>query len=195
MRVGVDVDDVLYPWYATAHRVCSQAGITNGIMPVTWACYDEYGITFEEWQAVLSESTLDGSLYYADPYHGTRHALSMLKHAGHSVHLVTARGTEPFWHNREVRAHTYLWVSGHLADLVDSLTFSADKTVVQTDVFVDDSLRNYDALEAYGTTTAYVLDQPWNRTAPRPGRSRRRVHSLTEFAQRVLMLERDGVFA
>ena len=119
MRIGVDVDDVLYPWYASAHRVCSQAGVTNGIMPITWACYDEYGITFEEWQGVLSYPTLEGSLYLAAPYHGTRDALALLKNAGHTVHLVTARGTAPFWHGTEIKAHTYRWVAEHLADLVD----------------------------------------------------------------------------
>ena len=28
-RIGVDIDDVLYPWYERAHEVSVAAGITN----------------------------------------------------------------------------------------------------------------------------------------------------------------------
>ena len=61
----------------------------------------------------------------------------------------------------------------------DSLTFSADKTVVSLDVMVDDKIANYDALETAGVE-AWLLTRPWNQHDKTP---RRRVLDLLHFAE------------
>lgn len=160
MRIGADVDDVLFPWYDTAHRACTEAGITNGITPTSWTVHEDYGCTLEDWIGALSAWTLDGRLYQGDPYPGAVDALERLKAAGHSIHLVTARGL--LQHGELIKAHTYRWVADHLAHVVDSLTFSKDKTVVPVDVFIDDNLKNYDALADAGIEV-WLVEQPWNR--------------------------------
>ncbi len=162
MRVGIDVDDVLYPWYKQAHQACISAGITNGVTPTKWAVHEDYGCSLEEWVEALSEATLDGTLYHGEPYPGAVEALERIKAAGHTIHLVTARGL--LQHGTLIKEHTYRWVADHLSHVVDSLTFSKDKTVVPVDTFLDDNLGNYERLVQHGVP-AWLLTQPWNAVA------------------------------
>lgn len=183
LSIVIDIDDVLYPWYDAAHKVCVAAGITNGVTPRTWSVFEEYGCTAEQWWATLRDATLDGTLYEAAPYDGALQGLWRLEAAGHHLHLVTARGT----HTEDpdlrtcIEAATHRWLAAwHFP--YDSLTFSADKTVVPADFAVDDNVKNYDALEHAGAVS-FLVDRPWNE--PHDD-GRRRVDSLATFATIIL---------
>lgn len=190
LSIAVDIDDVLFPWYDNAHRASQAAGIApEGITPVTWQPYDEYDCTAEQWWEVLRAATYDGTLYLGDPYPGAIGALWEFERAGHAIHLVTARGTHKSL-DPEVKglieAATVRWLAEHHAPY-DSLTFSHDKTIVPADYAVDDNINNYDALEAAGVAV-WLIDQPWNRDGA-DKQVRRRVNSLSEFADIVLAKE------
>lgn len=178
LRIGVDIDDVLFPWFDKAHDACVRAGVTNGITPSQWQCWMDYGCTEDQWLEVMRVATLDGSLYTGDAYPGAADALRSLRDAGHSIHLVTARGF--FQHGDLIRKHTVEWLE--VADIPhDSLTFSKDKTLVRTDVFVDDSWRNVEQLTAAGVHT-WLVDAPHNHTVTYP----HRVPDVVEFARIIL---------
>jgi hypothetical protein len=178
MRIGIDIDDVLYPWYDTAHQLCVEAGITNGVTPCTWAPYEDYGCTDQEWYRVLSAGAQTGALYDAEPISGTVEQLCRLRDAGHTVHLVTARGS--LRHGPRIQMLTIQWLHQHGVPH-DSLTFAKDKRAVITDVFLDDAHHNYDQLDGY--TEVWLLDVQHNG-AHREGR--RRVGSVKEFVDMVL---------
>lgn len=120
MRLGVDIDDVLYPWHA---------------QDPTWPD--------------LTGPRLKVSLYEAAPYPGVREALQRLLDAGHTVHLVTARSHEGTQHSQEIRDLTRRWLARHKIPH-DSLHFAPDKTSIRTDVFIDDDPGNCRQLEAAG---------------------------------------------
>lgn len=178
MRILVDIDDVLFPWFHNAHTLCEEAGITNGITPSQWECWLDYGCTMDTWLQVMEAGTLDGRLYGGDPYPGAVNALQALHDAGHSLHLVTARGF--FAHGDLIRAHTVEWLATN-AIPHDSLTFSKDKTFARVDVAIDDSVKNVVALEAAGVPTC-LMDAPHNRKHSH----RWRVTSVVHFAQQLL---------
>ncbi|HKY58351.1 MAG TPA: hypothetical protein VJL80_09960 [Aeromicrobium sp.] len=158
LRIGVDVDDVLFPWFEKAHAACERAGITNGITPATWECWKDYGCTLDDWLAVMEKVTLDGSLYAGDPYPGVRDALAQLVDAGHTVHFVTARGF--FKHGDLIKRMTVEWINDY--DLPHhSLTFTKDKTVMRLDVAVDDSVKNVTDLTA-AQVRVCMVDAPHN---------------------------------
>jgi 5'(3')-deoxyribonucleotidase len=181
MRIGVDVDDVLFPWFDLAHAACERHGITNGRHPAQWQCWLDYGCTKEEWLFVMERATLDGTLYNGDPYPGAIEALSDLADAGHTLHIVTARGF--FQHGDLIRRHTVEWLRDHDVPH-NSLTFTKDKTFVRTDVFVDDSCKNVCELEAAGIPT-WMVDAPHNQDVT----DHRRVASVREFADVILAME------
>lgn len=162
MRIGLDVDDVLFPFSRIAHALCVQAGVANGREVDRWEMHESYGCTRAEvWDDVLYPAYAEGMLLNA-PYAGTRAILTALRDDhGHSVHLVTARGYEPRYGGM-VREHTSRWLETYELPF-DSLTFTKDKTDVRTDIFLDDSVKNVKRLVEHGTN-AYLADQPHNRS-------------------------------
>lgn len=178
--VGIDIDDVLFPWYDTAHQVCERAGITNGVQPTSWRPFDDYGCTDQEWFDALTEATLTGELYTGPPMGDCVEQLHRLADAGHSIHLVTARGFALENGNR-TKALTVAWLDEwHVPH--SSLTFSKNKALVRTHWFLDDAVHNYDQLD--GHTNVWLVDRPHNLVhAPD---SRRRVPSVGAFVDLVL---------
>lgn len=184
MRVGIDIDDVLYPWYDVAHRVCEAAGITNGVTPETWAPHEEYGCTDVEWLDALGAATLSGELYNAEPFAGVVDELARLHAAGHTIHLVTARGF--MQHGTQIRDATVHWLAKWQIPH-DSLTFARDKRAVVTDVFLDDAPHNYDQLVDH--TEVWLLPARHNAAHIE---GRRSIASLREFVDLVLARELDA---
>lgn len=161
MRVGVDIDDVLYPWFGLAHEACIRMGLAaiSSPLPSTWSPFDEYGCTADEWYFALAEATVSGRLYGGSPIPGAVLGLQRLRDAGHSVHLVTARGF--LAHGELIKAQTVQWISDYAVPH-DTLTFAKDKTLVRTDVFADDAEHNLAALARAGVRTC-LIDAPHNQ--------------------------------
>ncbi|SEE15681.1 5' nucleotidase, NT5C type [Ruania alba] len=183
--VGVDIDDVLYDWSGRAHELSLAAGIAGDRPPAqitSWTPYVEYGCSADSWHAVIHRGVQDGTLYSADPLPGAGAALQALVDAGHQVQLITARGCGDFagLTSELVRQQTRAWVDRH-ALAHHGLTFSADKTVVRTDVFVDDNADNVARLCAAGTR-GYLMDRPWNAHVTHVDR----VRHIDEFVRAVL---------
>ena len=81
----------------------------------------------------------------------------------------------------KILTNTREWLAKHDVPF-DALFFDRDKTSVRTDVFIEDNLENYAALEGAGTFATLVA-QPWNVDDPR---DLNRVSSVTEFVDMIL---------
>jgi 5'(3')-deoxyribonucleotidase len=186
MRVGTDLDGVAYDFDGAYRDWLIYRGYDPArLTPVqTWHFYREWGMSTEDFANEAHQATNAGKLFrrgYAYP--GTRDALQRIVDEGHTLHVVTAR---EFGYPGVVEASTRLWVVDNLPP-VESVTFSADKTIARIDVMIEDKLSNYDALEAAGTAV-YLMDRPWNQATDR---ERVRVRSMDEFADAVLAAERE----
>lgn len=176
--IGLDFDDVIYPWFDTAHLLSSYAGITNGIAPTSWAPYEDYGCTMQAWHDVLSDGAITGALYRADPIPGAIEAMHQLKAAGHTLHIVTARGLLTNGHLIQKHTVDYILDRGipH-----DSLTFSKDKTIASVRWFLDDNIDNVRSFRPFASTTPVLVVKPWNRGQEWWGHE---VDSLADFADK-----------
>lgn len=185
LQIGVDIDDVVTGWYKASHEECVAAGITNGVTPTTWKPYEEYGCEDQVWYDVLDAALKRGYMLDLEPLPGAREALDSLWWAGHSVHLITARG---FFQNGDlIREHTRQWVSD-LQLRHESLDFRKDKgraaVELGLDYFIDDNVRNVQSVAAESSAVVYLLNQPWNADGDWP--AERRVDSLEQFAEIIL---------
>ena len=100
-----------------------------------------------------------------------------LRSAGHTIHVVTAR---LFGDPGIAEQATRHWFEAN--DLIyDTLTVSKDKDCIQTDLFLEDNLRNYTVLEASGVTS-YLVNRPYNLQND----NRRRVDTVDEFTGLIL---------
>lgn len=185
LRVGVDLDGVLHPFIESIARYLSELGFAAD--PHTWVGWsgcEAWGITYDEFCAWCDRAADERVLYAQPPYPGAVEAMQQLFEAGVELHLVTARsfGSSP--------AASVYSTCQWLADWgipFTSLTFAADKTVVPTDVFVEDNVDNFDALEAAGTT-AILISNRYNAAAD----GRRRVDSFAEAAEQILTSLLEG---
>lgn len=165
MRVGFDMDGVLYDFRAAHSRFEIDRG--NALCTVEncdpgWDYFAGWGMDFDAWMESYTQGVEAGVLLrYGDPLPGAVWATQRLAELGHTVHLVTDRsvGITPGISSR----HTAAWLADH-GFVFHSLTFSADKTVVPVDVFIEDRLKNADALNAAGTP-CYLINRTWNGPA------------------------------
>lgn len=169
--VGVDIDDVLYPWYDTAHRICVREGLTLGdVIPSTWSPHLEYGVELEDWIKILGVATLSGELYYAPPIPGTIQALHQLRGIRAEIHLITARGY--MQHGDEIKLLTREWLDDWMVPY-DGLVFTKDKSTVAKKLgvthFIDDNVGNVsNMLAEHPTCRTYLQDRPWNQGTDYP---------------------------
>lgn len=179
MRVGIDLDGVCYDFAASVREyLCQHARshTPDACGDATrWEFYEDWGLTLAEFLDVCHAGAGAGVIFtHGDPYPNVAEAFQRIRAAGHTIHVVTDRG---FGEAGASEAATRAWLDRHGLRF-DSLTFSADKTVVRLDVMVDDKPANYDALEAAGVDV-YLLTRPWNKHH----RARRRVLDLLHYAE------------
>lgn len=180
MRVGIDLDGVCYDFAASVREYLCHTVATHDpeacTDPERWEFYEDWGLDLPAFLDAFHDGVNAGIIFtHGDTYPNVTEAFARIKAQGHTIHIVTDRSMgEP----GRSEAATAAWLARHGLPF-DSLTFSADKTVVNLDVMVDDKLANYDALEAAGVR-AYLLTRKWNLHDKEP---RRRVLDLLHFAE------------
>jgi 5' nucleotidase, deoxy (Pyrimidine), cytosolic type C protein (NT5C) len=183
-RVGFDLDGVVYDFRRAISDYLVNTGRTDCSLDRAlshWDFYEGWGLTLDEYLD-LYEAGVDAGqvLRYGDPFPGSVEATEALERAGHTIHIVTDRsvGSRPGISSR----HTAAWLADHNF-VFHSLTFSSDKTAVDTDFFIDDRFENYTARVAKGLN-CHLLTRPWNQDLG--DRDTQRVDSLEEFVEIVL---------
>jgi len=181
VRIGFDVDGVIYRFTKAYHLWLNEnKGMSLDVdaEAQTWDWFLEWE-TPEEFKKNLHQSVDSGQMYWTgelyEPQIGQN--LRELRDAGHTIHIVTARlfGVEKC--PEEATKHFF-----EVSDLIyDTLTVSKDKTSVKTDLFLEDNVANYDALEAAGVTS-YLVNRPYNLEND----DRRRVDTVDEFTGLIL---------
>ncbi len=177
MRVGIDLDGVLYNFQDSFVRFLEEAGLDQKYNVKkkydTWNFFEAWGMTPAEFVEICHEGVEAGIIFAGPSRKRAGSAIRRIKKAGHTIHIITDR---PFGKKITSQETTLKWLDDHEIPY-DSITFSADKTIVPTDYFVEDKLENYDALDAAGTKV-YLINRPWNKRDD----DRRRINSITDFA-------------
>lgn len=133
---------------------------------------DNWGYTFDEFNRFCNDGVDAGYVFRQGPtWEGAVEGVHALHHRGHSVHFVTDRsfGTKS-------PQNTIDWLGDHALEY-DSITFSADKTLIHGDLFIEDRDKNYISIEQAGNATPVLLTRPWNEDLV----GARRVETWPEF--------------
>ena len=180
MRLGIDLDGVCYDFASSVRAYLVHAGIRFQHQcpePTRWEFYEDWGLSLDEFLTTCHRGVEAGIIFtHGDPFEGTVEALRAMRDAGHTLHIVTDRS---FGRSGASPAATSAWLDLHGIPF-DSLTFSADKTLLRLDAMVDDKPSNYAALVDAGVD-AYLFTRAWNEHVE----DAQRVSSLAEFAEAV----------
>lgn len=167
----VDIDEVIFPMMESVHQLAQDRGFHDGTAKMAWAGWVHYRLPTGEplpediyWD-LWSDFASDGGYLHTEPITGAVEALRWLAWEGHNIHLVTARGF--LAHSEKIRAWTPRWI-GNFAVPHKTLTFAKDKVGAQEllgvefDAAIDDSPKNYAALNQAGVPT-WLQDHEHNR--------------------------------
>lgn len=163
LDIGIDLDGVMYDFagsvrnYLVEKHDFDAAGLPD---PECWDFFiTQWGFTADTFRDYVNQGVDEGSIFrWGQVPNAAWQVMHALHNMGHRTHIVTARdygspgaaeeATKYWLRNNNIR-HT-------------SLTFSQDKTAVPVDVFVDDNVDNYLALEAAGHNP-WLYNRPWNQ--------------------------------
>lgn len=180
-RVGFDLDGVLYNFGDSVKRYLDHTDRghlwKSGPTPAPfWDFYKDWGWTGAEFVQMCNEGADAGFIFTGPAREGAVEAVGRVASLGHEIIIITDRqfGTTP----KSSHDNTYEWLESHGIEY-DELVFSADKTCVPTDFFVEDKLENYDALVAAGTNT-FLINRSWNVVDG--GDARQRISSVSDYA-------------
>ena len=171
LRVGIDLDGVGYPFIEILRRwLVEVRGREPEELPAAqeWDFYGAWNLTPDAFHQEFHDAVAAGFMFaVGEPAPGFIDLLETVVANGDEVHIVTSRNVGSPAVAAMARRSTLAWVA-RLEAPIHSVTVSADKGCVETDVFLEDSPMNYDALDDVGETVPFLLDRPWN--AGHPGR-------------------------
>ncbi len=191
IRTGWDIDGVGFNFGDSCHRYLEHIGLghlwKSGPTPNPyWDWWRDWGWSLEQFLQFCHDGA-DAGLIFAGPVRdGYVEAIEAAARLGHEIIIITDR---PFGSTPAVSQNlTCEWLAQHGIEY-DELVFSPDKTCVETDMFIDDKIQNYDALVAAGTN-AYLLNRPWNQIDG--GDTRNRIDSLEQYEDAIRQATVNG---
>lgn len=161
MRVGFDLDGVLFDFGQSVREYMDSIGLDYGFEgePPCWNFYEYWHMTPEDFVGLCNDGANAGYIFRGSSRPNAVEAVWEVKKAGHEIIVITDRsfGTTP----KVSEDATREWWEGCGFPKFDEIHFSPDKTIVPTDIFVEDKIQNFEALWEAGTL-CYLIDRPWN---------------------------------
>jgi len=175
-RILVDVDGVIADFVSGFMELYRHHGghVPDGFKWTDWDSMDELPD-----QEVRDVVWRDPYLFrILDPYPGAIKALEQLNNH-YDVRIVTAIPHMHVWPRSE-------WFRKHAPFIhrKDQMIFTNDKSIINGDFLIDDSLDNIRAWIAAGRGNAVIVDRPWNQV-DRWDEIGIRVAELWEFNERI----------
>ena len=150
MRIGIDLDNVTYPFVEQLHPIAEHILGKRLLAPIKWDFFSEWGITSDEFNDLLYEAWSHFHLWeIGTPIGGSLQVINWLQRDGHDVSFVTHR--PPFAH---FSTSDWLMHWGLGQDVI----FSAAKSRWGLDVMLDDAPHVYEQMDGKGV----VFNRPWN---------------------------------
>lgn len=176
MRIGWDLDGIGYRFKeANCEFEVARGNLHRSLENSSpeWHYYTKWGdLTTPQWLITYAEGVDAGYiLWKGEPYPDFVDVARKFKEDGHTNVVITDRSI-----GKDPQGATKHWLAS-IEFPYDEIYFSPDKTIVPTDVFIEDKRENADALNAAGTR-CYLFNRSWN--APFDD-GRLRVDSLWQF--------------
>jgi hypothetical protein len=137
MRVGLDVDEVLYPFVDSLRQyLVGIRGYSATSLPVPqeWKFYNTWGLTEKEFNALCHEAADEGWLFSQAPLDGVIPLLEWTRSTGVEVHLITSR-----LHGPDPLAQTLDWVDMWSIPC-DYVHVTDNKHLIDIDTILDDRI-------------------------------------------------------
>jgi hypothetical protein len=189
LRVGMDLDGVHYNFansvrhFLLTHYADKPFGDGTYPDPHRWDFFLDWGMDVKTFIRICHEGADAGIIFkFGRTFDGlSKWVFDQIHKDGHTIHVATDRS---FGQNGISETHTREFLEVEALHH-DSLTFTSDKTSVPTDIFIEDKVENYVALDAAGVEV-WLVTRPWNLHLE----GARRIDSIVEYPGKVRALAR-----
>lgn len=150
LRIGVDLDECVYPFVDAYRRVLSAQGIDPAHLgsPTNrdlWTCWP---ITSAQFQDTYYQAAESGHIFLSEaPIAGAESALRRLAQRGYHITIVTARDLPGI--EGACRIYTERWLKLHHITY-DELVLTADKGSLGLPILIDDTTKHLQQVEDSG---------------------------------------------
>lgn len=182
-RIGIDLDGCGFPFVDEFIKyVARRLYIKTYALPYprVWDFHTEqWGLTNDQLLELMRDAVRDGELWrHGKPELDFVSALWQLSELGHTVIICTDKTLGDPVLERQAQKFVRAWLQSVRA-YYDELLFTADKSLAQADIFIDDKPSTVPTLRLEGVDAVYY-SRPWNQSFPCP-----RVRSWAEFVRYV----------
>lgn len=185
MRVGFDLDGVLYDFGDSVKRYLSSIGQeyefkADADEPHTWNFFEHWGMSAADFVQHCHDGVDAGIIFRGGVRPNAVETVAAVKAMGHEIIVITDRsfGTTP----EASEEATYDWWDDNGFPSFDEIHFTPNKVIVPTDIFVEDKLENYDMITKAGTE-CWLINRAWNMEHGLD--YRRRIDHVGDYAEKV----------
>lgn len=150
----------------------------------SWNFFEKWGMKGADFKKVCDDGVEAGYVFNNNVRPNAVQTVNAVKRLGHKNIMITDRAFGKTPASSEQRTRDWI-LENHFE--IDEVYFSADKTIVKTDIFVEDKWQNYDALEAVGTE-CWLINRSWNNLDDEVNINdgRKRINDVIEFLPKVI---------
>lgn len=168
MKLGIDIDGVVYDWEKTARFLLGWRFGYDIPQSTEWDSIEK-AVKKDHWQWLWSAGVNKYGLFrHGDLIPGAIEAIVKLHHAGHEINFITATPTKAGEKESEAIQDRQDWAWFHFSKRLGAngykLFFEKVKSKVDCDLYLDDKVENLKELTQAGKT-AVCFDRGWNDVA------------------------------
>lgn len=180
MRVGFDLDGVLYDFGECVNRYLQHIGqghLYKSGGPAHWHFYEDWGWDGKQFVDFCNAGADAGFIFTGPARPNAAESVRKVEAMGHEIIIITDR---TFGSNPKVsETHTLEWLAQHNIPY-NEIHFSPNKTIVPTDIFVEDKPENYVDLAVAGVKP-WMVNRNWNKSFP----AKNRISDISEYPAKV----------
>ena len=164
MRINVDLDGVVYPfWQTLAVYIEERTNGTPRPVPTRWETWMDWGMSKVEWDQWFDAAIWNEVVFREGaPLQGALEVLELLQEEGHFIRLVTDKTRQAYSTTSKARMNTELWLLDHYVPhhALSYVNAVEGKRDYKADIVIDDKpeCRDWAQPEALNI----LFGQPWN---------------------------------
>jgi FMN phosphatase YigB (HAD superfamily) len=183
LRVGFDLDGVLFNFGQSVKEFLEATDRghlwKSGPNPKPyWEWYKDWKWTTPQFLDLCHEGVDAGYIFRGNVRENAVDSVKLIKAMGFEIIVITDRsfGTTPAVSEKA----TLEWWAEYGFPEFDEIHFSPDKTIVHTDIFVEDKIENARRLQKAGTE-CWLVKRPWNDEHKYP----HRIDDIKDYPEKV----------
>lgn len=160
LKIGIDVDGVLYPFIDEFKKYCEKQLDKKLPEVENWNFYRNWKLTNRQFMELYASFINADCLEVGAPENNSKETIDKLSKDGHEIYIITHRLFDAFDLKTKTKSitSTVNWLNKN--DIYfDHIIFIKDKSLVDLDLLLDDGIHNLEDFK----NEVICFSRPWNK--------------------------------